>query len=561
MRVPARVGRVIPLLGDIVGPFQLPGAAPYKTSRGGPSFTPHRGTTIMGFKETWGMGQNGKTFTGGSCSPYDIVVVGLEADDPRCKVDPRLLGDTPAEPWNIGVWDLDRFPETIATPLDVLAMMATLDGSGDVDPVQVVKIQGRVLALDGRGRILCYRTIWDILRKRGVEDEDLPEIRFIPGKAKDPAAQMLTVRAANLGRRDDAAWVKAAQAARLMTEQTAEDGTKIPARTAAQVAALYSVSETTLVSWGQFMSCLPEIQAKVKAGEIPWNGGLAIGRCPAAKQPLIVAYMAATGAKTTGEIGRKNWEDVSRGVRDGKITQTDINALTNPDRAIIIPPAEGSKALIPDTGVHLTAGSMNGAKPAQAPGTPDYGPRPEHTPECAGSKGCVGTRGRGISTPGKKDTHSGPCPWAQWRIKTGQNEITASGHVGAIIKQGVPSPATEKARAKINKSPAVVVQIDGRMASALTMRQALGNLEPTDQEPLQSEDDKTALDLFVSGAGVGAEAGNSALQSVANRAVYAWQMVLCGQDPDGAGLDEWPYLKKAAKPFLRSPLVAGAGGK
>lgn len=437
---------------------------------------------MANFKDTWAIDS---TFTGGFKDPNEILIVGV---------------DIPEEDQFKGIFDTDRLPLSMANPIDPESMYATIEGGGSVPAVEVTKINGKVYVVEGRRRIIAARAVRKLQAQRGKQADEFFQIAFVPSKAID---LQMAVRAGNLGRFEDPPWVKARQAAKL----------KASGKPDKTIAALYGVEIHTLGSWSAYMNLDPEIQKRVEGTPqtLTWNAAIELGRMGEgefAKQHLVLAVIANTGAVIRGERGRENFRRVCAAVKSGEITKAPPPAGEVPAPAddedeetpVTVPDPAPSKATTPagPKGPPLLTFDVNK-------------PQPKHLAEC-GKGGCLGAK---------------KCPAAAWNVaKANAGQAPAGGNTKT--PPAAETPARKKGEKKDSAPVADLGLTTGKKLSIDALRQVFANIEPTAEEPLEGEGE---------------------------RAVFAALAVIVGQDPTGEGLKEWPYLYRHFKPALRSSLV------
>lgn len=286
---------------------------------------------VTAFKEKVGVSS---TFLGGNKPPEEIGIVGLSPDHPM-----YIEGvDVPIEDWNQDLWDEARLSLALSDPIDPEKIIKTLDLGGSIPPVAVVIRRGLALSTEGRRRVLGTRTANRILIKRGTLPDALIELGCFLDKSTDVE---VSVRIGNSGRLEDPPFVKAANAARLLSRGKSEE----------QIAAILEAEPNTVGNWLAYAKNLgPEIKALIetgdKAGRVPFAIGVELakgsGEGEHAAQNAALAYLFKTGAKLTGEKGRENARNVIRAIMSG--TMPEAPAADEPTPPA--PESSGSKIVI-----------------------------------------------------------------------------------------------------------------------------------------------------------------------------------------------------------------------
>lgn len=158
---------------------------------------------------------------------------------------------------------------------------------------RMVKWEGQDyhVAEDGRRRIRGARRGNLDLVKHGNEFKI--RIKAVAGNG-DKLSGMIV---ANEHRREVSPLAKAQLAERLRTRNTPE----------AEIAEHFGgVSLITLANWSALLECVPEIQAKIQAGEISVSIGYELGKLAPAEQVPALAKILAEGGSLRGAKGREN---------------------------------------------------------------------------------------------------------------------------------------------------------------------------------------------------------------------------------------------------------------
>jgi hypothetical protein len=259
------------------------------------------------FKETWGASS---TTTIGAVSPESILIVGH---------------DIPLDDTNQDCWDEARLIWSLANPIDPQHVITRLDLGGKIPAVDVIKRDGKILAVDGRRRIIAARAANRLILAGGGSPDELIEIQIIPlNKGADVE---VCVRGPNAGRLDDPPYVSAKNAARLRAR----------GKDNAQIAQIMVVTPISVTNWFFYLDVDPAIRAMVedpnlnKSDRLPFAMVVELGKlCNPAdpddsrgpeqyqRQATALDYLRRTNAPLTGERGRENAKAVVRALMSGE---------------------------------------------------------------------------------------------------------------------------------------------------------------------------------------------------------------------------------------------------
>jgi ParB family chromosome partitioning protein len=196
-------------------------------------------------------------------SPDDLVIVGLDGDDPT---------DTKA-----------LFDERIHLPLDG-GMVKNIMVYGVLEPVLVTKIGDVAYVVDGRQRVRCAREANIRLEREGKEPVRVPVMVKRGGEATLFGISL----SANENRQDDGPLAKATKCQRYLDMGRSE----------AEAAVAFGVTKKTIGMWLRLLELDPKVRKAVEAQKLSPTAASHLANLSPEKQRETLAKLLANGKPT-----------------------------------------------------------------------------------------------------------------------------------------------------------------------------------------------------------------------------------------------------------------------
>ena len=206
--------------------------------------------------------------------PEDLVIVGLD------------------EPFEDAPEDHELYDRRKDMKLDA-AFIEDIILNGVMQSVDVTKVSGMALVVDGRQRVKGARKANEKLAKQGVEHRvDVP-CRFV--QMEDPATMLGRLISANSHRHDDGIIEKAEKAARLVNL----------GKTQKEIAIRNGVSGATISNWLKVLQCISAVKRAVDQGLISASAAAELANLPPDEQKRLLDEMLAEQATTAADAKKK----------------------------------------------------------------------------------------------------------------------------------------------------------------------------------------------------------------------------------------------------------------
>lgn len=206
--------------------------------------------------------------------PEDLVIVGL--DDP--------FEDAPE--------DHELYDKRKDMKLDA-AFIEDIILNGVMQSVDVTKVSGMALVVDGRQRVKGARKANERLEKQGVDLRIAVPCRFV--QMEDPATMLGRLISANSHRHDDGIIEKAEKAARLVNL----------GKTQKEIAIRNGVSAATISNWLKVLQCISAVKRAVDQGKISASAAAELANLPPDEQKRLLDEMLAEQATTAADAKKK----------------------------------------------------------------------------------------------------------------------------------------------------------------------------------------------------------------------------------------------------------------
>jgi len=207
--------------------------------------------------------------------PEDLVIVGLDPPFENAPEDHEL-------------YDKRKDRKLEPTFIEDICLNSVMQS------VDVTKVGGIPLVVDGRQRTRGAREAKKKLIARGVPEEEVEELIRVPVRfiqMEDPATMLARLISANSHRHDDGIIEKAEKAARLINL----------GKTQKEVATRNGVSTSTMSNWLKVLQCIPAVKRAVDQGVISASAAAELAGLDPDEQKRILDEMIEEGATTIAD--------------------------------------------------------------------------------------------------------------------------------------------------------------------------------------------------------------------------------------------------------------------